>query len=102
MARRLTAKSRLKKGDMLINNKTGTVILLIKKKIIREYNYDKDKEGAEKKVVFWDIYVNKVGKAKGIHPGYHEMKERNIRLKVEVGTLSLVKIRKKDGKKEAP
>jgi len=109
---KLTKKSKLHVGDMLINEKTGTSIILLKKKhvetktnspstyksafeIVRKEhkNLQKNKTLKTKKVVWWDTFISTTEKS-SINRGFKAHKEKNLREKIERGTLLLVKIKK--------
>ena len=96
MSTKLTAKNKLHEGDMLINNKTGTIILLIKKELVVMLKPTNENLLNEGYVAFWKIHVTKVGTGRGILPGFTSMKEKNIRSKIKKGILSLIKNVKKE------
>ena len=113
---KLTPKSKLKVGDLLLNQKTGTTLLLLEKELVdtpainpahkAHGSVPKPAVPYIKKVAFWKMYVTTIAiideeydgpMHKGgavpspMRPGMKTSKEKNLREKVESGRLKLVR-----------
>ncbi len=79
----------MRSGDMLLNEATGTTILLLKK-IYVDTPTTKLKKTKFKKIIFWETFVS-ITENSSTSPGIKKHKEKNLREKVERGVLTLLK-----------